>query len=133
MLVRHRAGPHTYHLLPGGGVEGGETLQDALLREMREETGLDVRLVRPLLLSDTIDTGRGRHIVNITFLTEVVGGHITRKPLDGRVEAVEIVPPDALAALDLRPPIALVLAEAYANGFSGEARYLGSLWVDGPS
>ena len=32
VTVRHRAGNATYHLLPGGGVEYGETLADALLR-----------------------------------------------------------------------------------------------------
>lgn len=130
VLVRHRAGRATYHLLPGGGVEVGETLGDALGREILEETGLRYRLVRPLFLSDTIDPTGGRHIVNITFLGEIVGGELTAPSNDPRIEAVEVVDPEILPTLDLRPPIAAPLLEAIRSGFTGDTHYLGSLWVE---
>lgn len=38
-----------YHDLPGGAVEAGETEQEALMREFREETGLSVQPVEKLL------------------------------------------------------------------------------------
>ena len=130
VLVRHRAGHATYHLLPGGGVEVGETLGEALGREILEETGLLYRLVRPLFLSDTIDPTGGRHVVNITFLGEIVGGKIIAPTEDPRIEAVELVDPETLPALDLRPPIAAQLLDAIRTGFAGDTHYLGSLWVE---
>jgi ADP-ribose pyrophosphatase YjhB (NUDIX family) len=132
VLVRHRAGSRTYHLLPGGGVEMGETLSEALGRELSEETGLRYRLVRPLFLSDTIDPAGGRHIINITFLGEIVGGELTVPADDPRVEAVELIDPETLPDLDLRPPIAAQLLEAIRLGFTQDAHYLGSLWVEEP-
>lgn len=131
VLVRHRSGDATYHLLPGGGVRYRETLCDALVREVREETGLSVRCTRPLLINDTIDPDGPRHVINITFDATVVGGTLTDRPDDPRIEAVELVEPERLRALDLRPPIAAALAEILADPSAAHAAYLGPLFTPG--
>jgi 8-oxo-dGTP diphosphatase len=127
VLVRHRARNSSYHLLPGGGVDYRETLAEALVREVAEETGLDVEIGSPVLINDTIDPAGSRHVVNITFRATVVGGEITHTPLDARVEAVELVDPVELASLDLRPPLAEAIA-GVLDGTTMSTSYLGSLF-----
>jgi 8-oxo-dGTP diphosphatase len=134
VLVRHRKDGRAYHLLPGGGVKAGESLQGALVREVHEETGLDVTVGRLLFLNETLDPRGSRHLLNATFVATVRGGEIARRPSDPRVEAVDLVSPESLDTLDLRPPLAVHLVQAARDGFGDEMRYLGALWVEeGPS
>ncbi len=42
LLVRHRKGNRQYWIIPGGRLEYGETFPECAVRELKEETGLDV-------------------------------------------------------------------------------------------
>jgi ADP-ribose pyrophosphatase YjhB (NUDIX family) len=75
LLIQHRE--HTgraYWLFPGGGREEGESEEDCVRREMREETGLEVE-VQGLLLDDQIRDpfdGSPRHFK--TYLCRILSG-----------------------------------------------------------
>lgn len=58
---------------PGGIVESGETLQEALIREIKEESGVDVKITGIIGLSKNI----GRDIVSIDFLCKFIKGELT--------------------------------------------------------
>lgn len=89
LIERGRPPFQGYWSLPGGGVELGETVEQALQREVREETGLAVRVRRFLGYADAIDhdeAGRVRyHYVIMYFEAEVRGGRLV--PADDAAEA----------------------------------------------
>ena len=130
LLVRHRKEGRSYHLLPGGGVEWGESLSAALVREVAEETGLAIEVGRLLLLNDTLDPSGSRHVVNITFAATVTGGQLTTALDDERVEGIDLVEVTRLNALDLRPPIAPEVVDAVDLGDAFVATYLGARFAE---
>ena len=46
LIERRKAGQPAYYVLPGGGIEAGETPQQAAIREMKEELGVNIAIVR---------------------------------------------------------------------------------------
>ncbi len=73
IVIIRRAHPPLGHALPGGFVDIGETVEHAAVREAREETGLEVRLVALLgVYSDPARDPRG-HTVAIVYVATARG------------------------------------------------------------
>jgi 8-oxo-dGTP diphosphatase len=75
LLIRRKSSPHEGEFaLPGGFVQLGETVVNAVLRELKEETAIDARIVRLVgVYSDPKRDPRG-HTVSVAFLLEYVAG-----------------------------------------------------------
>lgn len=128
LLVRHRKGNRLYWVLPGGRLEYGETFQECAVRELKEETGLDIAVERFLFLSEAIAPDRSRHIVNIYLKGKITGGtmRIGNEPV---LAGVDLLPLADLERLTLFPPVGKKILEAASSGVAGDIQYLGNLWV----
>lgn len=128
LLVKHRKGPRQYWVLPGGRLEYGETFQECAVRELKEETGLDVEVDKIVYLSEAIAPDRSRHIVNVYLTARAVGGvmAVGNEPV---LVAVDYVPLKELEVCTLYPPVGEQILASKKNGFADGITYLGNLWV----
>ncbi len=72
VLIKRKNPPHGW-ALPGGFVDYGETLEDAAIREAKEETGLDVRLIRQFHSYSDPRRDPRQHTISTVFVAEASG------------------------------------------------------------
>jgi 8-oxo-dGTP diphosphatase len=72
VLVERRYEPLGY-ALPGGFVEVGETVEKAVLREVKEETGLDAQIVKLLGVYSEPNRDPRFHVVSVVFVLDASG------------------------------------------------------------
>lgn len=84
ILITKRSAKNDYMPLkwdiPGGTVEVGETVEDALLRELLEETHLNVIPMRPVFVYSNLSQIPNRQTVQIVYLCKYLDGDIVLNP-----------------------------------------------------
>lgn len=126
LLVEHEKNGRRYWLVPGGGVELGETLHESAAREVLEETGYTVDIGRLQVLCEAIDPG-GRHIVNLIYAGSLTGGSL-KVGRDRSLRDAVWQPRDMIPELTMYPPITAELLACWDEGFRGPLRELGNIW-----
>jgi len=112
LLALWNEGGEPLWTMPGGGVDFGETVEDGAVRELREETGYAVELVRVLGIdvhvaapgSGLDGSTRPLQSVRVVFEARVIGGELTHE-VDGSTDEARWIPLSAVPGL---PRVALV-------------------------
>lgn len=112
LLVKKPDGVGPYagmYLTPGGGVKTGEAIDNAVLRELYEETGVKVKNLKRITFDDAVtDNWQGieTHYIMLLYTGDYVSGNL--KPTDGDDDNLEIIKwftVEELNDLPLSPPL----------------------------
>jgi 8-oxo-dGTP diphosphatase len=130
LVVEHRKHNQRYWVLPGGRLQGGETLEAALRRELHEELSIEASLGRLVIVSEML--APERHVVNLIFEAQIGEGvepHLD--PADPVLAGWQWVAVNRLPRMDFRPPIADSIKQVIGEQFSGPIRMVGDTWRSG--
>src|ERR671933_2222834 len=133
LLIRQEKPGKEYWMLPGGGVESGESLIDALHRELAEECGIEdeLPLEGPVAIVDSIAplsiSLTRKHVVHIIFAGDLGGRSLEAVTAqDAAVRGHRLFAVNELDGVVLHPPIQRFLRRWQPGD---PAVYLGALWV----
>jgi 8-oxo-dGTP diphosphatase len=132
LLIRHEKPGKEYWLLPGGGVNSGESLVDGLRRELAEELGIEDRLPLegPVAIVDSIAPQRSfaaKHVVHIIFAGDLGGRSLEAvTSVDAAVRGHRLFGLGELEEIVLHPPIQRFVARWQPGD---PVVYLGPLWA----
>jgi ADP-ribose pyrophosphatase YjhB (NUDIX family) len=112
----HNPQKEGFYWFPGGGIEPGETAEEAVRRELVEEAALRIDVLKLLYLSENlfVESGEYRHEVILYFLA-AIAGRLDTPPVDLRDH--EWHPPAFTPRPLLPPDVAEAVAFDLENGF----------------
>lgn len=100
---------HALWTLPGGGIEFHESIEAGTIREIKEETGFDAELVRPLtthtFTEQRSNASRRRSAprpfkgVRVVYEARIIGGTLGTLEIDGTTDRAEWLTMDSLSGV----------------------------------
>ena len=114
LAARGKPPMETLFSLPGGMVEAGETLGEAALRELREEVGVEAKLVGFIAPVEVIERdARGRVRLHIVIAAHIAAWESGEPQTGPEAREIRWVTEQGMAGLPMTPGLAGILSRAF--------------------
>jgi 8-oxo-dGTP diphosphatase len=131
LTMKYTYGETNLYNLPGGNPDRGETLSEALWRELREELGVSVSVGDLIMMGDVSLPHQKEDVLHCVFVGEILSGEPIVNPAETSAKGIVWQPIEVLHHLDMYPNVGSFVQEWAAQGLSSP--YLGRInqrWIE---
>lgn len=125
LTMQYNYGNQEVYNLPGGNLELGEYLSDALAREMQEELGIEVSVGEMILVGEVYFEERKKHTLHLLFEGKIISGIPTLNPKETSALVIKWLAINELEKVNLYPSLSKQIQDYLAGKLSN--KYIGKI------
>jgi 8-oxo-dGTP diphosphatase len=125
LTMQYNYGGQDVYNLPGGNLEFGEHLSDALAREMVEEMGIKVSVGELILVGEVHNVEQKKQTFHFIFVGKIIEGKPILNPKETSANTIKWLNISKLSSVNLYPNVSEKLIEYLAGNL--ENKYIGKI------
>lgn len=125
LTMQYNYGGQEVYNLPGGNLELGEHLSDALAREMQEELGIEVTVGEMILVGEVYFEDRKKHTLHLLFEGKITAGIPTLNPKETSAISIKWLAINDLEKVNLYPNLSKQIQDYLTGKLSN--KYIGKI------
>ncbi len=125
LFMQYNYGGQEVYNLPGGNLELGEFLSDALARELQEELGIEIAVGEMILVGEVYFEDRKKHTLHLLFEGKITAGIPTLNPKETSALAIKWLNINDLDAVNIYPNLSKSIKQYLAGKLNN--KYIGKI------
>lgn len=127
LVMQYNYGGNTVYALPGGNPDRLETLDQALVRELREELKIDIEIIKLALVGEVVLPEIADSTLHCVFFARIVSGCPELDPRHTKALGCQWLKISEVSAVNLYPNVGMEIDKFYQENFAPDDTYIGKI------